>query len=47
MMTAEKTASLEASIVRLSNGKKVANFSSPHDFNFEDGSVAFPENRTV
>lgn len=26
-------------IVRLSNGKKVANFSSPHEFKFEDGTV--------
>lgn len=26
-------------IITLSNGKKVANFSSPHSFQFEDGSV--------
>ena len=26
-------------IITLSNGKKVANFSSPHSFTFEDGSV--------
>lgn len=26
-------------IVTLSNGKRVANFSSPHDFVFEDGTV--------
>jgi hypothetical protein len=26
-------------IVTLSNGKKVANFSSPHPFAFEDGSI--------
>lgn len=26
-------------IVTLSNGKRVANFSSPHEFVFEDGSV--------
>jgi len=26
-------------IVTLSNGKKVANFSSPHPFTFEDGTV--------
>ena len=26
-------------ILTLSNGKKVANFSSPHSFTFEDGSV--------
>lgn len=26
-------------IVTLSNGKKVANFSSPHDFKFTDGSI--------
>lgn len=26
-------------IIKLSNGKKVANFSSPHEFKFEDGSV--------
>jgi hypothetical protein len=26
-------------IVTLSNGKRVANFSSPHPFTFEDGSV--------
>ena len=26
-------------IVTLSNGKKVANFSSPHDFKFVDGSI--------
>jgi hypothetical protein len=26
-------------IVKLSNGKKVANFSSPHEFKFEDGTV--------
>lgn len=26
-------------IVTLTNGKKVGNFSSPHDFTFEDGSV--------
>jgi hypothetical protein len=26
-------------IITLSNGKRVANFSSPHSFKFEDGSV--------
>ena len=26
-------------IIRLSNGKRVANFSSPHVFTFEDGTV--------
>jgi hypothetical protein len=26
-------------IVTLSNGKRVANFSSPHSFTFEDGSI--------
>jgi hypothetical protein len=26
-------------IVTLSNGKRVANFSSPHDFQYEDGTV--------
>lgn len=26
-------------IIQLSNGKKVGNFSSPHPFTFEDGSV--------
>lgn len=26
-------------IVTLSNGLRVANFSSPHDFNFTDGSI--------
>ena len=26
-------------IITLSNGKKVANFSSPHPFTFTDGSV--------
>ena len=26
-------------IVKLSNGKKVANFSSPHEFKFTDGTV--------
>ena len=30
---------LEQSIVTLSNDKKVGNFSSPHSFVFEDGSV--------
>lgn len=26
-------------VIKLSNGKKVMNFSSPHDFTFTDGSV--------
>ncbi len=26
-------------IIQLSNGKKIANFSSPHPFTFEDGTV--------
>ena len=29
-------------VITLSNGKKVANFSSPHAFTFEDGSVLQP-----
>jgi hypothetical protein len=29
----------EERIITLSNGKKVANFSSPHDFTFVDGSI--------
>jgi hypothetical protein len=30
---------LESEIITLSNGKRVANFSSAHSFTFEDGSV--------
>lgn len=30
---------IETRIVTLTNGKKVANFSSPHSFEFEDGTV--------
>lgn len=30
---------MENRIITLSNGKKVANFSSPHSFTFTDGSV--------
>lgn len=30
---------MSRSIITLSNGKKVANFSSPHSFTFTDGSV--------
>lgn len=29
-------------IITLSNGKKVGNFSSPHPFTFEDGSILYP-----
>jgi hypothetical protein len=35
----DKLYQLEESIVELSNGKKVGNFSSPHPFTFTDGSV--------
>lgn len=35
----DKLYQLEESIVELSNGKKVGNFSSPHSFTFSDGSV--------
>lgn len=35
-------------IVKLSNGLRVANFSSPHDFKFEDGNIlkACDDNRS-
>jgi hypothetical protein len=32
----------ESRIITLSNGKKVANFSSPHPFTFEDGTILPP-----
>ena len=32
-------ASLEFDVTTLSNGKRVVNFSSPHEFVFEDGSI--------
>lgn len=35
----EKTNSLSVPVVTLSNGLRVANFSSPHDFHFVDGSI--------
>lgn len=35
----DKLYQLEESIVELSNGKKVGNFSSPHSFTFSDGTV--------
>jgi hypothetical protein len=35
----EKLTHLKNSIITLSNGKRVGNFSSPHSFTFEDGSV--------
>lgn len=36
-------------IITLTNGKKVGNFNSPHDFIFEDGSVlpAVPKEKTL
>lgn len=33
------TTTLSRTVVTLSNGKRVANFSSPHPFEFEDGTV--------
>lgn len=34
-------------IVTLSNGKRVANFSSPHDFTYEDGTILPAVSATV
>jgi hypothetical protein len=34
-------------ILTLSNGKRVANFSSPHDFTYEDGSILPAVSATV
>jgi hypothetical protein len=37
-----KTKAMKNTIIELSNGKLVANFSSPHPFTFTDGSVLPP-----